>query len=99
LSNVPPTSAATSEVDGRSHVLVGFEERQDRESEGILHASARSKTLAAGDLLRLLAAGLGVLRTGAPDTAVRHRTLIATIGWSHDLLTPDERISVAGPVY
>ena len=54
-------------------------------------AAARSKSLAAGDLLRLLAGGLDLLITGAPDTAARHRTLNATIGWSHDLLTPDER--------
>jgi predicted ATPase/DNA-binding CsgD family transcriptional regulator len=54
-------------------------------------AAGRSKSLAAGDLLRLLAGGLELLRTGAPDTAARHRTLITTIGWSHDLLTPDER--------
>jgi predicted ATPase/DNA-binding CsgD family transcriptional regulator len=54
-------------------------------------AAAHSKTLPAGDLLRLLTGGLDLLRTGAPDTAARHRTLNATIGWSHDLLTLDER--------
>jgi predicted ATPase/DNA-binding CsgD family transcriptional regulator len=54
-------------------------------------AAARSKTLAPSDLLRVLALGLDLLMTGAPDAAPRHRTLIATIGWSHDLLTPDER--------
>ena len=54
-------------------------------------AAARSKTLAAADLLRLLGGGLDLLITGAPDTAARHRTLNATIGWSHDLLSADER--------
>jgi predicted ATPase len=54
-------------------------------------AAARSKTLAPADLRRLLARGSDVLVTGAPDAAPRHRTLIATIGWSHDLLAPVER--------
>jgi non-specific serine/threonine protein kinase len=54
-------------------------------------AAARSKTLAAGDLLRLLAGGLDLLITASPDTSSRHRTLNATIGWSHDLLRADER--------
>src|SRR5579864_5490503 len=54
-------------------------------------AAARSKTLAPGDLLRLLDQGLDVLAGGAADAAPRHRTLIATISWSHDLLTPAER--------
>jgi predicted ATPase len=52
-------------------------------------AAALSKTFAVSDLLRLLAGGLDPLRTGAPDTAARRRTLIVTIGWSHDLLTPE----------
>jgi predicted ATPase len=34
---------------------------------------------------------MNVLVTGAPDAAPRHRTLIETIGWSHDLLAPIER--------
>jgi tetratricopeptide (TPR) repeat protein len=54
-------------------------------------AAARSKTLAPADLRRLLARGTDLLVTGAPDAAPRHRTLIATIGWSHDLLAPIER--------
>jgi non-specific serine/threonine protein kinase len=33
---------------------------------------------------------MNVLVTGAPDAAPRHRTLIETIGWSHDLLAPIE---------
>jgi predicted ATPase len=54
-------------------------------------AAARSKSLAPTDLLRLLARGMDLLVTGAPDAAPRHRTLIATVGWSHDLLAPIER--------
>jgi predicted ATPase/DNA-binding CsgD family transcriptional regulator len=54
-------------------------------------AAARSKSLAPTDMLRLLARGMDLLVTGAPDAAVRHRTLVTTIGWSHDLLAPIER--------
>ncbi|MFI6819003.1 ATP-binding protein [Nonomuraea sp. NPDC050328] len=53
-------------------------------------AAARSASLGAaglltglGDQLRLLAGGRG--------SVVRHRSLRAVIGWSHDLLTEDER--------
>jgi predicted ATPase/DNA-binding CsgD family transcriptional regulator len=54
-------------------------------------AAARSKTLAPGDLLRLLDRGLDILGTGATDAAPRHLTLMATLRWSHDLLRPAER--------
>jgi non-specific serine/threonine protein kinase len=54
-------------------------------------AAARTKALAVSDLLRLLTGGLDLLISEAPDMAARHRALNATIGWSHDLLTPDAR--------
>ncbi|MFI6483771.1 LuxR C-terminal-related transcriptional regulator [Nonomuraea sp. NPDC050663] len=54
-------------------------------------AAARSASLGAaglstglGDHLRLLAGGRG--------SVVRHRSLRGVIGWSHDLLTEDERV-------
>jgi predicted ATPase/DNA-binding CsgD family transcriptional regulator len=54
-------------------------------------AAARIKALAAQDLLKLLEQRLDLLATGAHDAAPRHRTLRATINWSHDLLGPAER--------
>ena len=54
-------------------------------------AAARIKALGARDLLRLLEQHLAPLATGALDAAPRHRSLQATISWSHDLLRPAER--------
>jgi predicted ATPase/DNA-binding CsgD family transcriptional regulator len=54
-------------------------------------AAARIKALAVQDLLKLLEQRLDPLASGALDAAPRHRTLRATINWSHDLLSPAER--------
>ena len=52
-------------------------------------AAARSKLLAPAALLQRLDAALPLLTGGAGDRPERHRTLRATIEWSHDLLDPD----------
>jgi predicted ATPase/DNA-binding CsgD family transcriptional regulator len=54
-------------------------------------AAVRIKALAARDLLDLLERRLDPLASGALDAVPRHRTLRATINWSHDLLSPAER--------
>jgi predicted ATPase len=58
-------------------------------------AGARVGTLAPGDLLARLDASLSLLATDARGTPERHRTLEATLAWSYDLLTEEERILLA----
>ena len=53
-------------------------------------AAARTKLLAPESLLDRLGTRLDLLR-GTRDADPRHATLRATIAWSHDLLTADER--------
>jgi predicted ATPase/DNA-binding XRE family transcriptional regulator len=54
-------------------------------------AAVRMKTLAPGDLESLLGSRLGVLTGGPQDHPARHRTVRATIGWSHDLMPAAEQ--------
>lgn len=51
-------------------------------------AAARAKLLSPSMLLRRLDAALPLLTGGAQDRPERHKTLRATIEWSHDLLDP-----------
>jgi predicted ATPase/transcriptional regulator with XRE-family HTH domain len=50
-------------------------------------AAARTDLLTTADLARRLAAGLDALGEGPADLPNRQRTLRATIGWSHSLLS------------
>ena len=54
-------------------------------------AAARIKVLPAEALLSRLAQRLPLLVAGARDLPGRHQTLRAAIGWSEDLLEPEER--------
>ena len=54
-------------------------------------AAARMKALSTDDLLRRLDRRLPLLTGGPRDAPERHRTLRATIGWSYELLAPEER--------
>jgi predicted ATPase len=54
-------------------------------------AAARVRTLTPQGLLDRLDARLELLVANAPDAPERQRTLRATIEWSHELLTDDER--------
>jgi predicted ATPase len=54
-------------------------------------AAARIKVLRPAQILERLAHSLDLLTTGARDAPERHRTLRATIEWSHDLLDDSER--------
>jgi predicted ATPase/DNA-binding CsgD family transcriptional regulator len=54
-------------------------------------AAARVRVLSPATLLSRLGEDLGVLADRGRTATARHRTLLATMDWSHDLLTPDER--------
>lgn len=54
-------------------------------------AAARLRVLSPQDLLQRLEHRLDSLTTSSPDAPDRHRTLRATIAWSHDHLSPDEQ--------
>ena len=54
-------------------------------------AAARIRLLSTRELVERLERGLGVLGRGPRDGAQRQQTLEATIAWSHDLLTAEER--------
>jgi predicted ATPase/DNA-binding SARP family transcriptional activator len=54
-------------------------------------AAARVKVLAPEEILERLSHGLDLLTTGTRDAPLRQRTLRATIEWSYDLLSDEER--------
>jgi predicted ATPase/class 3 adenylate cyclase len=54
-------------------------------------AAARTKALSPERLLDRLGSRLPLLTGGPRDAPARQRTLRATIGWSHDLLAPEEQ--------
>jgi predicted ATPase len=54
-------------------------------------AAARIKLLSPQDLLARLDQSLTLLTSGPSDAVSRHRTLRDAIGWSYDLLHPDEQ--------
>ena len=54
-------------------------------------AAARVKVLRPEQILGRLGHSLDLLTAGGRDAAARHRTLRATIDWSHDLLEPLEK--------
>lgn len=55
-------------------------------------AAARSRFYPPQALLRRIADRLHLLSDGPRDIPERHRTLRAMLTWSHDLLTPDQRV-------
>ncbi len=54
-------------------------------------AAARTRVLEPRDMLDRLGSRLDLLTAGRRDAPERHRTLRATIAWSHDLLEPPEQ--------
>lgn len=55
-------------------------------------AAARTRFLAPPELRDRLTGPLKVLKGGPRDAPERHQTLRATLEWSHDLLSADERV-------
>jgi predicted ATPase len=66
-------------------------DRLDRLPLAIELAAARTKLLSLEQLLERLDQRLPLLSGGARDVPARQRTLRATIAWSYDLLSEDER--------
>jgi hypothetical protein len=58
-------------------------------------AAARCALLSPAEIARRLDAALGALGPAARDAPARHQTLRATIDWSHELLTDDEKACFA----
>jgi predicted ATPase/transcriptional regulator with XRE-family HTH domain len=54
-------------------------------------AAARLKILSPAALLARLGQRLDLLTTAVRDAPIRHQTLRTAIGWSYDLLTPEEQ--------
>ena len=54
-------------------------------------AAARVRVLSIQEIREKLPDPLRLLAAGAPSREARHQTLAATIGWSYDLLKPDEQ--------
>src|SRR5579864_1640252 len=58
---------------------------------GIELAASRTKALSTNEILERLSHRLGLLTTSTRDAPERQQTLRATIDWSYDLLTANER--------
>jgi len=77
-ANAPPVAAVCRGLDG---IPLALE-----------LAAARVPGLGVETLARQLGDRLRLLGVGSRTAAPRHQTLRATLAWSHDLLTPDERV-------
>jgi predicted ATPase len=77
--------------DGNRECIAEICERIDRLPLAIELAAARTRVLTPAEILERLGRRLDLLTAGRRDAPERHRTLRATIAWSHDLLEADER--------
>lgn len=71
--------------------VVGLCRRLDGLPLAIELAAVRTRVLSAEQILQHLADRFGLLTGGSRAALPRHQTLRATIDWSHELLTADER--------
>ena len=78
-------------VEGHLDALVGICERLDGIPLAIELAAARMRSLTAEELLERLQDRFRLLRGSGRGTLDRHQTLRATVSWSYQLLTEDER--------
>ncbi len=85
-----PTPRSTA--DGHLDALVQICERLDGIPLAIELAAARMRSLSAEELLERLQDRFRLLRGSGHSTLDRHQTLRATVSWSYQLLTEDERL-------
>jgi len=81
--------------DGNAAAVSEICRRVDGLPLAIELAAARCGLLSRTEIAQRLDAALGALGVGARDAPARQRTLRATIDWSHDLLSDDEKASFA----
>ena len=71
--------------------VVQITERLDGLPLGLELAAARARLLSVQEIAARLDSSLQILDGGTKVAVARHRTMSATIEWSHDLLSADER--------
>lgn len=86
-ASYPAFQATTENVEAVAAVCT----RLDGLPLAIELAAARIKLLAPHQLLARLERSFDTLGQGPSDAPTRHRTLRATMDWSYDLLSPDEK--------
>ncbi|MEO8360224.1 MAG: tetratricopeptide repeat protein, partial [Vicinamibacteria bacterium] len=91
-SGVKPGFALTPE---NLPILAGICARLDGLPLAIELAAARIRHMTPSELLKRLSRPLTLLTGGARDLPARQQTLRNAIGWSHELLSPDEQILFA----
>ena len=77
--------------DGNESAVAEICRRLDGLPLAIELAAARCGLLSPDEIVERLQDALGVLGSGARDAPARQQTLSATIAWSHEQLTDDER--------
>lgn len=80
------------DLDANRYTVAEICRRLDGVPLAIELAAARIRTLTPGDLVTRLDDSFRLLSGGRRRSVERHRTLRATIQWSHDLLTPGEQV-------
>jgi predicted ATPase/DNA-binding SARP family transcriptional activator len=80
-------------TDGNKDALAALCGKLDGLPLAIELAAARMRVLSVRQLTDRLDDVLGLLTGGARSAPARHQALRATLDWSHDLLTPDERVA------
>ena len=85
-------STASFTPEGHLDALVQICERLDGIPLAIELAAARMRSLSAEELLERLRDRFRLLRGSGRSTLDRHQTLRATVSWSYQLLTEDERL-------
>ncbi|MFD7295787.1 ATP-binding protein [Streptomyces sp. NPDC059897] len=105
LAPLPPADAAELFADRAAALLPGFRldghtlvdvlevcRRLDGLPLAVELAAGRLRVLSPPQLMERLDDRFRLLRGGGRDVLSRHQTLRTTIGWSHELCTPQERL-------
>ncbi len=85
------SAAVAPDLEIEYHLAAALCERLDGLPLAIELAAARCRALSPAQILERLAQRLDLLEGGRRDSDPRQRTLRATIEWSHELLSEDER--------